>query len=83
LVGTPNLEKGGAIRLQSVFRYSNSARFSVGFSVVPTSWPQQLLAELRLLQSVVRSHFRLKAFDLIDSATFKHGVRSRDTDPGL
>jgi hypothetical protein len=55
----------------------------MGFSVVPTPWSQQLLPELRLLQSVVRSHFRLKAFDLIDSATFKRGVRSRDTDPGL
>jgi hypothetical protein len=55
----------------------------MGFSVVPTSWPQQLPPELRLLQFVARSHFRLKAFDVIGSATFKRGVRSRDTDPDL
>jgi hypothetical protein len=51
--------------------------------MMPTSWPQQLPPELRLLPFVVRSHFRLKAFDVIGSATFKYGVRSHDTDPDL
>jgi hypothetical protein len=37
----------------SVFRYSSSAFLSASGSLVPNSWPQRLLPELRSVQSVV------------------------------
>ena len=45
----------GLVPAHSTFRYSSNACFSLAGRLVPYSWPQRLLPELRALQSVVTS----------------------------